>query len=342
MIARRIGGRSPRGERSGSSDTETLHTDVMRFVAIIGLCLTAVFALVRSLPMSQPQVPDRQQAGAGEAGSKPQDLAEVARELAHLRQQRDSTERALQQVREEVSELAPLTLELAGLRRERDQARLELDQARGRLQQLATRNQQAWDDQRSAARELARLQQQIGEQRRQLEGPRLGATREPQSLPPPEPTIANPPSPEPARAAPAREPAPTPEPVGGQSGEPGFVLRFASAAALDRLVRSGAVGFVGMQRQKTWKLSLTSGQPVFASAAKPARFHEMAPATVPVVYLRAFAQVADLAGPDGVTWGVQLPPPIEEAIGRVTRTAKGGVLVIRDDGQVVLEGHHAN
>ena len=50
--------------RHGEADTsETLQSDVMRFMAILGLCLVAIFALVKSLPTSPVEtVPNRQSA----------------------------------------------------------------------------------------------------------------------------------------------------------------------------------------------------------------------------------------------------------------------------------------
>lgn len=53
-----------RTQNSTSSDAETLQTDIMRFFAIICLCLMIVFALVQSLPVSQtenkPRMHDRE------------------------------------------------------------------------------------------------------------------------------------------------------------------------------------------------------------------------------------------------------------------------------------------
>ena len=37
-----------------SDDVEMLQTDVMRFFAILCLCLTAIFALVKALPVAPP------------------------------------------------------------------------------------------------------------------------------------------------------------------------------------------------------------------------------------------------------------------------------------------------
>lgn len=44
-------------EASATADGESLQTDVMRFMAIIGLCLTAIFALVQSLPSDKQAGP---------------------------------------------------------------------------------------------------------------------------------------------------------------------------------------------------------------------------------------------------------------------------------------------
>lgn len=50
MITRDTISRIPKPAVSGSRDNEALQTDVMRFMAILGLCLTAIFSLLRSIP----------------------------------------------------------------------------------------------------------------------------------------------------------------------------------------------------------------------------------------------------------------------------------------------------
>jgi hypothetical protein len=52
----------------GSGDLEALQTDVMRFVAILGLCLAAIFSLVNGARFAQPKVP-------GPAAGESEDVA---------------------------------------------------------------------------------------------------------------------------------------------------------------------------------------------------------------------------------------------------------------------------
>ena len=45
----------PRGSPALLDDAEMLQTDVMRFFAILCLCLMAIFALVKALPIAPPE-----------------------------------------------------------------------------------------------------------------------------------------------------------------------------------------------------------------------------------------------------------------------------------------------
>lgn len=57
MINRDAISRIPKPAVSGSRDNEALQTDVMRFMAILGLCLTAIFSLLRGIPEVTEQQP---------------------------------------------------------------------------------------------------------------------------------------------------------------------------------------------------------------------------------------------------------------------------------------------
>jgi hypothetical protein len=118
----------------------------------------------------------------------------------------------------------------------------------------------------------------------------------------------------------------------------GFLLRFASDEALERLVRSGVVGFTGMLGQDAWSLSLNGGSAVFVKHSPPRKIHEMTAATVPLRYIRAFQTAAGAGSLEGVIWGVQLPANMEQEIHTLMGRSAGGELVIQPDGEVVLEG----
>jgi hypothetical protein len=130
------------------------------------------------------------------------------------------------------------------------------------------------------------------------------------------------------------QPAPAAKPAPAKQG---FTLRFASADALDRLVAADSVTLYGMADQQAWRLSLEAGRPTVARAPFPRWFHEMSAVTVPAHYLHSLEDAADGPGLSGVVWGVQLPADTKAAIAALTRGQPGGELVIRSDGQVLLE-----
>jgi flagellar motor protein MotB len=126
-------------------------------------------------------------------------------------------------------------------------------------------------------------------------------------------------------------PAAPPEPIARTIPEKqGFTLRFSSDAALDRLVTAGGVSLYGMVDQQAWRLSMDAGRTVVTQVPFPGWFHEMSAVTVPAHYIHSLGQ-------SGAVWGVQLPAATKTAIASLTRGQQGGVLVIRSDGQVVLE-----
>jgi hypothetical protein len=72
-------------------DTEALQTDVMRFMAILGLCLTAIFALVRTLPLDGVEA-------RGNAEMKP----DTQSETEDLKKRVDQLSRQLESARTEL------------------------------------------------------------------------------------------------------------------------------------------------------------------------------------------------------------------------------------------------
>jgi len=307
MIPRRGGARDRHGLGSRGGETEALQTDVMRFMAILGLCLTAVFALVQGLP-------------GGGAPAAPM----LGREIASQRARAQALAAELKRLKAGITEARGQQDEarqvLSRLRERRERARAELDAFTRRLEgarrELVGIEQAFRDKDRDPGELSHRLQAQqvrLDRVERRLKELDTGEGE------------AAPETPAPAH------PEPVPE-------EPGFTLRFASSEALDRLVAAGSVRFYAMAGGQAWQLSLPGNGAAFARAPLPGRFHEMAPSTVPSRYLRAFARTGKGLG---VVWGVELPPGTEQLIASLTRGRRGGALVIHPDGRVALEADRA-
>lgn len=305
--------------RGRVDDGEALQTDVMRFMAILGLCLTAVFALVQSLPMEL-------------AGRQQQRAASSERAQDALL----STKLALQQARQR---LAAIESQLESQERRRNDAELQLRTTADRLQQRSDSLQALIEqqlqlqagNQRLAAEQAQRTQalqtlgrqleqaQKVSKQLRMAEA----ESRHSESAAT-EPSVT-------ADADSLESPVPA-----DTSEAKGFLLRFASVEALDGLVRTGAVGFAGVVERRAWKLSMRGDQPVFVAHAPPQQMHEMAPQTVPRHYRHAFRAAAGDEASAGVVWGVTLPQAMERKIQMLTGRAQTGVLVIHADGEVRL------
>ena len=303
MIRRRRHARFPAASGAAGSDIDALQTDVMRFMAIIGLCLMAVFALVQSIPVQETVKPLQPSRVAPVRPALQQDKLQQIRQRIQqqVQQERQAQQRQAQQ----------LQTELDALNSEKDQTQQILAVAQQRYEQITGQIQQA--------REVRDRQEVEVSQ------------KSPQPLSD-KPVIRKPP--------PVPEASPAAKPVPAQQG---FTLRFASAAALGRLITADSVSLYGMANQQAWRLSIMeAGQPAVARTAFPKWFHEMSAATVPAQYIRSLDNAADGPGSSAVVWGVQLPPATKAAItARVAeqraRDRQGGTLVIQDNGQVLLE-----
>jgi hypothetical protein len=298
----------------------------MRFMSILGLCLMAVFALVQSIPLAEKDRTGPEQEKLNQAIAVQQQRTQLLEaELERLRaqiqsaQERNSNvQRALSSTQQQLTLLAEQTQQA---RSDRDRVTAELDVLRRQLAQgrdeLAGIQQAA----RDKAVSLSELQRQLSGERKKIDdiSQRANALNRKRAA---------------TASAPLSEKRPPPVPGSGQQG---FTLRFASTAALDRLVAAESVSLYGMADKRAWRLSLSAGSPVFAPDSFPGWFHEMTASTVPVEYLQALAKSVGQLAPSSVVWGVQLPPATTQKIASLTRGLQGGNLVIGADGQVTLE-----
>jgi hypothetical protein len=139
------------------------------------------------------------------------------------------------------------------------------------------------------------------------------------------------------QGGPGAPPAVRPEtdPIPYAKEEQGFILRFSSESGLQSLIAAGEVGFYAMAGKKAWRLKISPGGPLFVVADGPASFYEMAPETVPGLYIRALEGKVAAFGPRTMIWGVTLPERIRAGIHHQMNGKPGGTLAIQEDGSVI-------
>ncbi len=131
-----------------------------------------------------------------------------------------------------------------------------------------------------------------------------------------------------AVASPHVPPPPVPE-------KEGFVLRFASDAALTRAVAAQHVGFYALHDGRAQRMTVSESRISFWDASTPNSFHEMEAATVPTPVIDALARTGTPVG--GVDWGVTLPGKMKAQLDALMQEHRGGSLVIGAAGDIHWE-----
>ena len=283
-----------------ASATEALQTDVMRFIAIIGLCLTAIFSLMRGI------------ADPAENTVSGSEVAALKREIVLLQEKLTLKQESIRILKDTVSD------QQAQLAKSRRQAQ-ELKQMHNRLSGL----NQALDNKTNEQLRLAQILAKSRDEKRVL-GERLQNLRQKAAA-----TKKLAPESQPQ----VMEPTPT---VAEEHPRQGFVLRFASDGVLDELIKQNQVQLLGISRQQAWQLHFLGQQAAFHKAAMPDKYYEMLPETLPAQYRRAFYVSSRQAENSPATWGIQIPFVTEQQIQHLLRTTSAGELIIQVDGSVKL------
>ena len=294
MIPWSLGGFPHRPFDAHSQEIEALQTDVMRFVAILGFVLMAIFALVQTLPVGPPDIPPSLE-----------DPESLQREVERLRQQAQQLNGQLQvlegvvaqaqQAEQKLVEITPLLLQAKSALRDRRQQLAELDR---RIQ--------------ARTHSLTELRRDLALQRRSL------AIAD-ESL---------------AIAIAAQDGLQRVIPDQASEASVGFTLRFASDEALTALVRSQSVRVFAMLGPRTWQLSAGVKSINAESTDRPGSFYEMNRQTVPPTYLPALRRMTAVLDDTRIIWGVTLPQPTRAAINNLMERYQGGELIIQADGTV--------
>jgi hypothetical protein len=292
---------------SGPQEIEALQTDIMRFMAILGLVLMAIFALVQSLQVGPPDTSEPQ----ADPQRLRQEEAKLKQQLHQLQQQLLAAEEQREQARKQTEYF-------------QHQANLETQQAAKALERMVHSLQQTTQALRERERHLTQLNRQITQRHHsreeldraiEIQQHRLAALEQKLSAV------------RPPRAAQAASDKPP---------RRGFSLRFASDESLALLVNTQQVQVYAMTEQRTWKWEPNTQSGHFRPASRPNKFYEMDPETVPQRYLRAFQKRVRGVDPAQLTWGVILPEPTRRQIAQLMGQQPGGELVIQKDSRVML------
>jgi len=170
--------------------------------------------------------------------------------------------------------------------------------------------------------------------------------------PPPEPAareLAEAPVPPTTPPAPAPSPEKGSDPISEMGSDPfsettttapeqeGFTLRFESDTALTRLVARNEIGLYAITDDKSLRMSVNRGTYSFWPASAPNQYHEMDPATVPADVITALRRSGSLGLDPAVKWGVTLPSKTQGQLNNYLTEYTGGSLVIEGDGNLRLE-----
>lgn len=311
MHPRRLAHRPANG---ADAEFEALQTDVMRFVAILGLCLMAIFALVQSFGTHSKEPPPK-------TAERPQPVRGVqtgprAVEMPYGRSPTRQAEVA--EARPDLDTTRTPTKDRRTTTEPLEQERLALGVQLAR-ERRTLRNLEEKVSQRR--RHLAQLREEVAQERRTL-------AREVRRVPEPADVPGTP------AADLSVEDVPTtgPEPRG-------FVLRFASDDAMGALVARGEVGVYALAAKQAWHLHTGDGRLSFEAAKAPGVYHEMTPSTVPESFRLALGGLVPLSQVPRLVWAVTLPESMAHDLRRLMSGAEAGELIIHANGAVRLSGH---
>lgn len=314
-----------------SDDVEMLQTDVMRFFAILCLCLMAIFALVKALPMSPPA--DRPTL------IKPSDLkSEVAalqKEIGVLKEKLTKTQSQLNSATAAVKKSQARAVGTAAIEQE---TRSRLSKARRELASVSQTLKETRNEIKVREAVLAGTMKDISDKRRirselkaRIETETRNFQKVRQALEEASAKLA--------RTVQPRPPVPDKSPLAPLATQParkGFTLRFASDSALETLIFRQKVHFFVLAGKKAWQLKMAHGRPVYVAVQNPSKIYEMEKATVPENFVTGFSRQVAAFGRGKITWGVTLPEQTAVAINRLIKDREGGDLVIMPDGEVKL------
>ena len=358
-----------------SDEAEALQTDVMRFLAIICMCLMIVFSLVQSLPMSgeenRPKITTREmiqkeiESLRRKADQLKQSLMalkhtitlkkeEMQQLAARITAQHDRIEQLDTATRKSVEAMtaAQLTLfdidarvrqtmekeqQFRTMAEKAEKALKERQMTLSRIDGLVDEGRAALDAMESDLKEAKQALNQLASAQHQLDV-QMGSTPEVKQKKSEKKEELSKAAEMSVETKEAREEAEKKTSITSDDKE-GFTLGFDSNEVLLQLLQQGSkVKLYLLSGGRCWQLKVGASERVsFLPSPLPDTIYEMDRRTVPDKIIRAGKLVVAAFGTKGVTYGVELSPDISNRISRLMKEKKGGELVILEKGDVSLE-----
>jgi len=306
---------SPRRREAQVDDATTLMSDVWTFMAILGICLAVIFALIQSMPFTSDS---RHQVQPLEKAQEQRDLQSVSpREL----------DKEIMKVTHETPEMQdemgslPGASETAAKNPENNDLQ-ESDQSASATEGwLLSDVKSSWPEspkekdenmEQDATRE-AELKERINKARESLAQARQDSVRSEQD-----------------------EAKKDQDESQEKNEDQGFSLRFASEQSLQSLLADNRVDFYIIVGGRAWKLQ-DPYSPSYSPAQVDETLYQMLNHTVPEAYIEAARAVGEFGEEENKTYHVYLSSSIQEKLDTMTADASGGELIIHGDGRVSLE-----
>lgn len=357
-----------------SDETEALQTDVMRFLAIICMCLMIVFSLVQSLPMGEEEnkpsftTPEMLKKEIEILKEKARQLKQSSIELERVviskKIQMEQLTKRMVQNREQVAQLDGVqrkkVAQMVAVQERLEQIQQRIRQAMEKEQKLQSLIKKAEKSLASGKEGLSRIDtlikkgavvldtitaevREAGQALKTIDADDKPISTHEQSGS----TSAQNKSKADQKffsvSRPTRsEERSSPQKNGTESKnqKKGFTLGFESNDALFQLLQRGQkVNFYMISGKRNWQLVVKpSGRVAFLPfTASPGKVYEMNRRTVPDKIIRAGREVVASFGAGDITYGVALSPEISSEIVGLMQGNTGGDLVISSNGRVVLE-----
>jgi len=304
------------------SDEAMLETDIMRFLAIMALCMMVIFSLVQSLPKTEkpePSVP-LETTDAVQVEQLKHQLGKMTAELQQLKQDAEAKKQQIQQQGKQ-NHFKNLVVDLNQQLSSSQQQTQQLDQQLQGLQKDKLVDKIRWQAKMSELQnKLDQVQQKLQSNTQLLKAISGAKTKSvaTKKAVVKTPVIDNV-EPKPNQAA-------TPKAV-KKPAKKGFSLRFANDAALAQLVQQGRV--------ELWRKSGNSYQRWLGSRWQntnaKGQLYQMAAHTVPAQYRK------QAVGNGQRQWFVALPGGVRTQINTLMKQQAGGELVIDASSKVRLK-----